>query len=268
MRFKCVEDAEARIRRMCRLQTMDAAELHVLLSGDQTEAAPWIEAAARFGLAAAQLRYAQMRLDGNGVAKDEAEAFSWFMKAAAKGSAEALNMVGRCYENAWGVAEDLGQAARYYRASAELAHDWGEYNLANLLFDGRGVAQDLAEAAQWYGRAAKQGHARAMNLLARCYEEGWGVPRDATLAFQWYRRAAQGGYFRAEFNYGTVLAAGGHVDEALYWLEKACRAATPKSLAAMTEILARQSDRRLLDLARRFVQEIGGPLDREGRAAA
>jgi TPR repeat protein len=246
------EAAELHYRRMWRLRQMSGVELRRLLGGDPAEAAPWIESAARYGLVEAQMRLGQMRLDGVGVAKDEAAALDWFTRAARQAAPKAMNMVGRCLENGWGTAVDLAAAASWYRQSAEAGHDWGEYNYANMLFDGRGVPRDLEQAAGWYRRAAEKGHARAMNLLARCHEEGWGVARDTREARAWYQRSAEGGYFRAEYNFGALLAAEGRIDEALAWLEKACRGATPDSLGGMVEALARQEHPRLAELGRRM----------------
>lgn len=249
---RTVEEAEARYRRMCALQAMGGAELRTLLGGDQAKAAPWVETAARFGVAEAQVRYGRMLLDGAGVDPDPKAAFDWFARAARAGEAEAMNMAGRCLENGWGVEVDLALAADWYRRAAEAGYDWGEYNFGNMLFDGRGVAEDRAAAVGWYLKAAGQGHARAMNLLARCCEEGWGTPRDAGAAFDWYRRSAEAGYFRAEFNYASLLTALGLVEEALAWFERACRGATPDSLPGMLALLASQPDIRLTDLARRL----------------
>jgi TPR repeat protein len=253
------EEAELHYRRMWRLRQMSGAELRILLTGDPAEAAPWIESAARYGLVEAQMRLGQMRLDGVGVAKDEAAALDWFTRAARQGEPKSMNMVGRCFENGWGAPVDLVAAAAWYRRSAEAGYDWGEYNYANMLFDGRGVPQDLEQAAMWYRRAAEQGHARAMNLLARCHEEAWGVARDGREAYAWYRRSAESGYFRAEYNFGALLAGQGRMEEALGWLEKACRGATPESLHGMVDALVRHEDPRLTELGRRMARALAAP---------
>jgi len=249
-RFDRQEALEADFLRMSQLRRMSHAELRGLLAGDPANAAPWVETAARYGVAEAQLRLGQMLLDGLGAPKDEAAALTWFMRAAKAGAPEAMNMVGRCHENGWGTAVDLPAAADWYRRSAEAGHDWGEYNYANMLFDGRGAALNQVEAVAWYRRAADKGHARAMNLLARCCEEGWGTERDPAAACDWYRRSAEGGYFRAQFNYGSILAAHGRVDEALAWFEKACRGAPPENRRAMIDVLLRQTEPTLTDFAR------------------
>jgi len=252
VRADAAVEAETHYRRMWRLRQMSAGELRALLAGDPAKAAPWIESAARYGLPEAQVRLAQMRLDGVGLPRDQVAALDGFTRAARLGAPNAMNMVGRCYENGWGSAEDSSAAADWYRRSAEAGHDWGQYNYANMLFDGRGVDCDQARAVIWYRRASEQGHARAMNLLARCYEEGWGVTRDGRKARAWYRRSAEGGYFRAKYNHATLLAADGSIDEALNWFEQACREATPESLPGMARALAGHADPRLSELGRRM----------------
>ena len=249
-RFAHHEAVQADYLRMSQLRRMSSAELRSLLAGDPATAAPWVHAAARYGVAEAQLRLGQILLDGLGAEKDEAAALTWFTRAAKTGAPEAMNMVGRCHENGWGTDVDPAAAADWYRRSAEAGHDWGEYNYANMLFDGRGVARDEAGALAWYQRASDKGHARAMNLLGRCYEEGWGTPRDPVAAADWYRRSAEAGYFRAQFNYGSVLAAHGRVDEALTWFDQACREAPADSRAAMIAVLHRQTHPKLVELVR------------------
>lgn len=259
---------EAEYLRMCRLQRMSSVELSLLLSGDPSEALPWVETAARYGVAEAQLRLGQMRLDGLGGPRDEPAALDCFTRAAKAGLPEAMNMVGRCYENGWGAPEDLAAAADWYRRSAQAGHDWGEYNYANMLFDGRGGACDQAQAVRWYERAAAKGHARAMNLLARCREEGWGTARDLGAALEWYRRSAEGGYFRAQFNYGTILATQGRIDEALVWFDRAAQDAPPEGLRSMVEVLRRQSHPRLASFGRALAERLSATVAQPAEAAS
>jgi TPR repeat protein len=246
--LRVAAEAEAHCVRMTRLSRMSPAQLARVLAGKGTDAAPWIESAARYGVAEAQVRWGQLRLE----AGEAAEALAWFERAAVQGSAEAMNMAGRAWENGWGAGVDLGAAALWYQRAAEAGSDWGQYNLGNLLFDGRGVAQDPVAAVARYREAAAQGHARAMNLLGRCCEEGWGVARDLAAARHWHRRSAEAGYFRAQYNHATWLAREGRLDEALIWFEQALAGATPGSRRSMTDAIAQHSDPRIASLAERF----------------
>lgn len=213
--------AEDQVRRTAQLMAMSRTDLTLVLGGDPAQSAPWVEAAAACGMAAAQLRLGRMLLDGTGVPRDLHAALRWFLKAARTGNAEAQNMAGRCLELSWGCDVDLTGAARWFAKSAAAGDAWGEYNYANMLFDGRGVDADQVAAVVLYDRAARRGHARAMNLLARCHEEGWGTPRHAANAAHWYRLSAEAGYFRAQYNHGIELLRQGRRDEARLWLERA-----------------------------------------------
>jgi len=241
-------EAEAHYRRMCRLARMRPAELAQALAA---EPRVWLESAARYGLAEAQLRLGQLLLDGDGdAAADPSAARGWFSCAAAQGSPEAMNMLGRCLEHGWGGEADLAGAAGWYRRAADAGLDWGEYNYANLLFDGRGVRRDQAAACAWYAKAAAKGHARAMNLLARCCEEGWGVACDPAAARGWYLRSAEAGYFRAQYNHATLLAADGRLAEAVGWFEQALVGGPAEARASMAAALARHPEPRIAALAR------------------
>lgn len=234
--------AEDQFSRMARLKTMSAAELTARLGGDPAAAAPWLEAAAACGMAAAQLQLGRMLLDGSGVPEDKPMALSWFIRAArvgrdpAKAAGEASNMVGRCHELGWGTAADPVAAVHWYQRAAALGDSWGMYNFANMLFDGRGIAEDRGAAIVHYERAASLGHPRAMNLLGRCLEEGWGAPRDPGSAAHWYRRSAEGGYFRGQYNHGIELLRHGCREAAVAMFQCASAEADASMLAHIGRI--------------------------------
>jgi TPR repeat protein len=217
----------------------DAGSLRRLLAGDPEKAAPWVRAAAECGLAEAQVRFGRMLLAGDGVDRDPGAAARWFRRAAARGDADGCNMLGRCLEHGWGVVADLPDAARRYRQAAEAGLAWAQYNLGHLLLDGRGLKRDPRAALAWYRRAADQGHPRAMNLVGRCLEHGWGSLADPAQARLWYRRSAEGGYFRGQFNWASILADAGHIDEAAAWFKAALDGAPDASRRAMSDLLAR-----------------------------
>ncbi|MGH8219390.1 MAG: tetratricopeptide repeat protein [Steroidobacteraceae bacterium] len=250
-RAAALEEAQLRVRR---LQRMSDRELRALLEGDPAQAALWVNSAAEYGIAAAQLRLGRMLLGGRGVPRDERVALAWFIRAADQGSAEAMNMIGRCHENGWGVPIDLAAAAAHYRTSAARGHAWGEYNFANMLFDGRGIARDVPQALRWYLRAARRGHGRAMNLIGRCLEEGWGCRSSLSAAIEWYRRSAETGYFRGQLNYALALAENGLGACAAEWF---CRAAEGGDEAIRRFIvcgLARSADPALAGVAARIAE--------------
>lgn len=204
------------------------------------EAAPWVEAAAKYGMARAQTLWGQMLLDGHGVAQDRDAAFFWFGSAAGAGEPEGMNMLGRCHELGWGTAIDFGEAVAWFRRSAEAGFDWGQYNYANMLLRGDGVAMDRAAALGWYRAAAAQGHAKSLNMLARYMEEGWEMPRDPEGAVKLYLLSAERGDFRGQFNLGTLLTGLGRIEEAAHWFRESARLANEPFRRSL---LTRLSDR-------------------------
>ncbi len=213
-------------------------------------AAPWVEAAAKYGIARAMVFWGQILLDGlGGVAQDRAAAAAWFRAAAEAGEPEGTNMLGRCLENGWGVAEDQAAAAGWFRRAAEAGLDWGQYNLGNMFFRGRGVAEDRVEALAWYRRAAAQGHAKSINMVARYLEEGWEGPRDPAAAARLYALSAERGDFRGQFNLAALLTAEGRIEEAAAWFRRAAAGAHAAFRRAMAERLASRPEPELRALA-------------------
>ena len=77
--------AEESQLRVLRLQRMSEREVRALLAGDPAEAAIWVQCAAEFGLAAAQVRFGRMLLEGQGIQRDATLALRWFVRAASNG---------------------------------------------------------------------------------------------------------------------------------------------------------------------------------------
>lgn len=231
------------------LNAMDAGGLRRLLSGPPEQIAPLLRLAARGGAVEAQLRLAQMLLDGHGVEADPARALRWFIRAAEAGSPMAMNMVGRCLEQGHGTRIDKARAAEWYRAAAGRGLDWGMYNLATLMALGDGVEQDREGALALFRQAAAGGHAKSMNMVGSFHEDGWVVPRDRKAAALHYARAAAGGDFRGQFNHARLLIEDGHVAAALPWLRRMRETATPRFLAQARAWLASRDDPRLVQQA-------------------
>jgi len=203
-------------------------QLAEIMRGPPERFAPWIQAAAGYGLVEAQAILGQILLDGAGLPRDPEAGLQWFKRAAQAGHAMAMNMVGRCYENGWGTAPDMVVAAYWFRLAADRGLDWGMYNYAHLLNSGRGgVACDPAAALALYQRAAGMGHAKSHGVVGRFYETGRVVEPDLARAFECYRRSAEGGDFRGMFHYARLLAERGEAGQALEWLRQVPRTATP-----------------------------------------
>ncbi|MGI4854154.1 MAG: tetratricopeptide repeat protein [Janthinobacterium lividum] len=201
----------------------------------------FVRAAAERGVSEAQAIYGQMLLDGTLVPRNATAALHWFERAARGGQVMAINMVGRCLDQGWGVVASPCLAAQWFRKAADKGLDWGMYNFATLLTLGRGVTEDKVEALHWFRKAAEQDHAKSINLLGSFYEDGWVVQHDLFTARALYQKAAVAGDFRGQFNYARLLLQDGQVADALTWLHKVPKTATPAFVLKMKRFLLNSS---------------------------
>ena len=209
------------------VERLTPAEWKAVTTGEPQAAAQWMQHSAALGNADAQTVLGQWLLNGHGLECNPAQALAWFLKAALQGHPMGMNMAGRCFENGWGGAVDYFVAANWYRQAANTGLDAGMYNYANLLAAGKGVTQNHAAALQWYRKAADLGHAKSMTKIGHYYEDGLVVEKDVNAALFAFGEGARGGDFRGQFNFASMLAARGQMDEALVWLRKVPLTATP-----------------------------------------
>jgi hypothetical protein len=203
------------------LSHWSAARVRSLFAQDANQAAPWVFALAREGLAAgaAVLRphaaggYRRSQGSGRGTALVSVRSGQRRHRGRQHGRALPRQRLG--YPGRSGGGRGTVSARRGRR------HAWAQYNLGHLYLDGRGVTRDFDQAYSWYLRAANQRHARAMNLVGRCCEQGWGTARDPAAAASWYQRSAEAGCFRGQYNWATLLLGQRRFDEAALWFERA-----------------------------------------------
>ncbi|MDX6806990.1 tetratricopeptide repeat protein [Terrihabitans rhizophilus] len=241
--------------------------LRELVAADPAAAAPYLEAAAKYGLVNAQLAWARMLLHGEGVRRDSEAAARWFAAAAGSGNAEAENMLGRCHEHGWGVEPSREAAVRHYEAAAGKGDVWGMYNLAQLLLAGNPDEDDQRRALDLHRTAAEAGHAKSMNVVGRFCEEGWHMPKDRGAAKGWYRKAAKGWYrkaaeggdYWAQFNLGRMLLVGeGDVAAAAHWLGRAADEGNPEFAASIAPALLARPELEIRVIGERIEARISG----------
>ncbi len=223
---------------------LDTPALEARLASNPREAASAIHRAAQAGNAAAQLVYAQLLLDGRGLARDPVLALSWFERAAERGEPEAWNMVGRCHEKGWGTPQDYLRAMPYFERAVTLGHVWAKVNLAQILMR-LGDPADRPRAYALFEEAAKAGNLKAVNSLARFLEEGWAGPADPRRAAALYCVAAERGDHWAQFNLATLLYALGEHGEALNWLGRCIEKSDDGFRGRIATVLLDHPDERL-----------------------
>nr|WP_315430492.1 tetratricopeptide repeat protein [uncultured Albidiferax sp.] len=227
--------------RTAELAHVTPAQWAAVLASPADQASPWVQAAAQLGSANAQAVLGQWLLEGHGLERNPALALQWFLRAAAQDHPMGMNMAGRCLENGWGAPIDMARALAWYQKAAATGLDAGLYNLANQLAAGKSIAQDHSAALKLYQQAADLGHAKSKTKIGLYYENGLVVEKDEEAAFFCYQEAAQGGDFRGQFNYAGMLAARGRLAEALEWLEKVPKTATPAYLQQVGALLEQSS---------------------------
>ncbi len=124
-----------------------------------------------------------------------------------------------------GVAKDLAAAAAKYREAAILGHGHAQYSLGFMAKNGQGVSADPRAALAWTRLAAESGNSSGQDLLGDLYYYGIGVEKDPNTAATWYQKAAQQGNASGQYSYGWMLEKGEGVApdlrSAFQWYSKA-----------------------------------------------
>jgi localization factor PodJL len=150
------------------------------------EAAVAGDAAAEYEIG---LRYAE----GRGVAVNASEAARWLELAAKQGLAMAQFRLAGFYEKGVGLKKDVETARRLYKAAAEQGNAKAMHNLAVLYAEGAAVKPDYRTAAQWFRLAADHGVADSQYNLAILYARGIGVDQNLVESYKWFALAADQG---------------------------------------------------------------------------
>ena len=119
------------------------------------------------------------------------EAADWLERAAKDGDDCAQNDLGDRYAKGKHVVQDDVAAARWFRQAAEQKNVTAQTNLGSLYFLGRGVPQDYAEAATWFRCAAQEGNDTAQTYLGTLYAEDLGVARNDQEAAKLFMQVAR-----------------------------------------------------------------------------
>jgi TPR repeat protein/serine/threonine protein kinase len=140
--------------------------------GNFFEAYSFLYPLAENGIARAQVRVANMLLQGRGVSPNKVHAKEWFLKAlnpvqlaAARGKAWAQSDYGDYYADGIVIPQDFRQAVIWYRRAANQRYSPAQTNLGLMHMHGSGVRPDWNEAIEWFRMAAAQGNYAAQENL-------------------------------------------------------------------------------------------------------
>ena len=145
------------------------------------------------GNARAELVIGLKYLKGDGIVANDTQAARWLERAARAGDPIAENHLGALYQTGRGVKSDIAQAMHWYEAAAAQGNRHAMSNLAVLHAGGAGAPANFADAARWFQRAASLGYVDAQFNLAVLFERGDGVPQSLLDAYKWYSIAAAAG---------------------------------------------------------------------------
>jgi uncharacterized protein len=95
--------------------------------------------------------------DGRGIDRNLAEAALWMGRAARDRNISAQVEYAIMLFNGDGVRKDETAGARMFRSAAELGNPVAQNRLARIYAAGRGAPRDLVQAAKWHTIATEQG---------------------------------------------------------------------------------------------------------------
>ncbi len=149
--------------------------------------------AAGTGDPSAAYEVAMRLLEGRGIALNIEEAVPWLDRAARAGLAPAQFRLGNLYEKGQGVKKNLTLARQLYRAAADKGNAKAMHNLAVLFAEGATGKPDYKAAAHWFRKAAERGIADSQYNLGILYARGIGVEQNLPESYKWFALAASQG---------------------------------------------------------------------------
>lgn len=225
---------------------------------NHSEAAKWLNEAAKGGHNEAQYNLASLYANGTGVVKDAKKAVELLTQAAKHGHIASQYLLGRMY-----VSDRSGELSRSEPNSSsvelecirKLAHEGeakSQYEFGIKYATGELVEQNDEGAMQWLHKAAAQGYPQAQNSLGVLYVEGAGSLENQgpffrnedessqrnTLGLELFRESAKQGYAPAQLNLARLAKKGvrdrdGREECSFKWYTKA---AEQGDLSAQAEL--------------------------------
>jgi TPR repeat protein len=173
---------------------------------DPAVAASYFSLASSAGFAPSQVAFADLLLQGKGVAKDERRAFSLYQQAAEANYSLAFSGLGDMFMRGVGTPRNSSQAVAWFKRSVSAGVVEANFQLGQAYDAGTGVGIDAEKAVTLYRVAARQGHAGAQNALGYMYRRGRGAPQSYVNAVKWYQLAADQGEAAAQNRLAWLLA--------------------------------------------------------------
>lgn len=135
---------------------------------------------AELGDPQAQFEYGERLLNGDEVPRDPVAAVPFLEKAARNGVADAWFRLGKMHHDGVGVTRDFGRSLEYYTEAARRGVPEAQHNVGAMLVSARGVKRDYVEGLAWLIVATKSGAVSMAEAQTR--ERLAKRPKDVELA--------------------------------------------------------------------------------------
>lgn len=204
-----------------------------------SESLSWYRQAADRGHLQAIRTFADMALNGIGMAPSPELGIQYLKKLAEKKDIDALEQLGGLYETGIGkVKADVKEAIRYYTPAAELGSPKAQTRLAQLYY----ALGQREKALHYADAAARKKHPEAILLLNQIKSSSGKKNEDRNEALQYLKNLADSGDRNATRQLGTLLFANGDFAGAEQYLSKLENENDPEILFLLGEALCRRTD--------------------------
>ena len=180
------------------------------------------------------------------------KAIEWFLKAAELGYSDSQYMLGMIYESLGEDDKQKMSAVHYYELASKQDHPYALYALGILAIE----EERYRDAVIYLERAASQQYALAAYTLGMYYHEK--EPKSPLKAFEWFMVAAKQHHTESEYYVGMYYQNGRgvpkHIDQAIYWFEKAAVKKDKNALYHLAMILIKQEQKDFETIAKLLEQ--------------
>ncbi|MFZ6770009.1 SEL1-like repeat protein [Undibacterium sp. Di26W] len=167
-----------------------------------------LEMSASAGHGTAQLKLAELYLQGHLVRQNKETASSFFAKVAESEDGDAVSKLAQRYADGKDVEQNITYAIQLWQRAAELGDSNAQYALGNQYQQGEHLEKNLALAFNYFERAAGQKQAAALHAAGLCLESGSGVEQNMEKAIAFFQRAADLYDMQAIFKMAELYEAG------------------------------------------------------------
>lgn len=228
--FRGNQDLQRTLRQLSDAGHARAASLlaEFLQQESPTESYALYESAAALGDRHAMVMAGLMLASGQGTERSEEKAVAWFKKSSDLGYPFGMRCYAEMLIDGRGIAPNPEEASRLYSAAASLGDIPSKYQLADLHRRGIGVpAVDYTTALRLFQEVIEEGYISALADLGVMHINGQGTAADPARAVALWKEGAEKGDAQCMHLYGLSLMDGavGQPDIAAgkEWLRKAAR---------------------------------------------